>query len=42
MGFGYLMYPHSLVPIIDPWGSGRDNFYIKNILIEIGKKKNLK
>ena len=25
MGFGYFMYSHSLVPVIDQWGSGSDN-----------------
>ena len=24
MGFGYFMYSHSLVPVIDLWISGRD------------------
>ena len=24
MGFGYVMYSHSLVPVIDLWFSGRD------------------
>ena len=29
MGFGYFMYLHSLVPVIDPWGSGRDKVGIR-------------
>ena len=29
MGFGYFMYSHSLVPVIDPWGSGRDKVGIR-------------
>ena len=29
MGFGYFMYFHSLVPVIDPWGSGRDKVGIR-------------
>ena len=28
-GFGYLMYSHSLVSVIDPWGSGRDKVGIR-------------
>ena len=32
MGFGYLMYPHSLVPVIDPWGSGRDKVGIRALI----------
>ena len=24
MGFGYFMYSHSVVSVIDPWGSGCD------------------
>ena len=26
MGFGYFMYFHSLVPVIDLWISGRDTY----------------
>ena len=29
MGFGYFMYSHSLVSVIDPWGSGRDKVGIR-------------
>ena len=29
MGFGYFMYSHSLVPVIDPWGLGRDKVGIR-------------
>ena len=29
MGFRYFMYSHSLVPVIDPWGSGRDKVGIR-------------
>ena len=29
MGFGYFMYSHSLVPVIDPWGSGCDKVGIR-------------
>ena len=29
MGFGYFMYSHSLVPVIDPQGSGRDKVGIR-------------
>ena len=29
MGFGYFMYFHSLMPVIDPWGSGRDKVGIR-------------
>ena len=32
MGFEYLMYPHSLVPVIDPWGSGRDKVGIRALM----------
>ena len=29
MGFGYFMYSHSLAPVIDQWGSGRDKVGIR-------------
>ena len=29
MSFGYFMYSHSLVPVIDPWGSGCDKVGIR-------------
>ena len=29
MGFGYFMYSHSLAPVIDPWGLGRDKVGIR-------------
>ena len=29
MGFGYFMYSHSLVPVIDLWISGRDKVGIR-------------
>ena len=32
MGFGYFMYSHSLVPVIDPWGSGRDKVGIRALI----------
>ena len=32
MGFGYFMYSHSLVPVIDPWGSGRDKVGIRALM----------
>ena len=32
MGFGYFMYSHSLVPVIDPWGSGHDTLSCPNII----------
>ena len=33
MGFGYFMYSHSLVPVIDPWGSGRDKVGIRALML---------
>ena len=32
MGFGYFMYSHCLVPVIDPWGSGRDKVGIRALM----------
>ena len=32
MGFGYFMYFYSLVPVIDPWGSGRDKVGIRALI----------
>ena len=32
MGFGYFMYSHSLVPVIDSWGSGRDKVGIRALI----------
>ena len=29
MDFGYFMYSHFLVPVIDPWGSGCDKVGIR-------------
>ena len=40
MGFGYFMYSHSLVPVIDPWGSGRDKVGIR-ALIAIDERWNI-
>ena len=40
MGFGYFMYSHSLVPVIDPWGSGRDKVGIR-ALIAIVELRNI-
>ena len=39
MGFGYFMYSHSLVPVIDPWGSGRDKVGIRALsaIVELWK-----
>ena len=33
MGFGYFMYSHSLVPVIDPWGSSRDKVGIRAMVL---------
>ena len=32
MGFGYFMYSHSLVPVIDLWISGRDKVGIRALI----------
>ena len=32
MGFGYFMYSHSLVPVIDLWNSGRDKVGIRALI----------
>ena len=32
MGFGYLMYSHLLVPVIDLWISGRDKVGIRALM----------
>ena len=40
MGFGYFMYSHSLVPVIDPWGSGREQVGIR-ALIAIVELRNI-
>ena len=32
MGFGYFMYSHSLVPVIDLWFSGRDKVGIRALI----------
>ena len=32
MGFRYFMYSHSLMPVIDPWGSGRDKVGIRALM----------
>ena len=32
MGFGYFMYSHSLVPVIDLWFSGRDKVGIRVLI----------
>ena len=40
MGFGYFMYSHSLVPVIDLWISGRDKVGIR-ALIAIVKLRNI-
>ena len=39
MGFGYFMYSHSLVPVIDPRGSGRDKVGIRALsaIVELWK-----
>ena len=44
MGFGYLMYPHSLVPVIDPWGSGRDTNkdHIEELKAQLARKFKMK
>ena len=36
MGFGYFMYSHSLVPVIDLWNSGRDIRLVLGINLLIG------
>ena len=33
MGFGYFMYSHSLVPVIDLWISGRDKVGIRAMVL---------
>ena len=40
MSFGYFMYSHSLVPVIDPRGSGRDKVGIR-ALIAIVELRNI-
>ena len=35
MGFGYFMYSHSLVPVIDLWISGRDKVGIRAMVLSL-------